>query len=63
MNGPRLPDPIDVSAVHASAVPSKAPRRSIADDRDWYASSRELAEGLVVRELDEAIVREVLSLR
>jgi len=59
MNLPRLPDSIDVVAKGAAAQ-AKTPKRNARDDRDWYASSRDLAEGLVVQELDEAIVREVL---
>ena len=60
MNLPHLPDPVDSSTRHAAAQ-SKAPRRNLMEERDWYASSRDLAEGLVVQELDDAIVREVLS--
>jgi len=37
----------------AGAAPT-APARGNIEDRTWYASSRELAEGLVVQEIDEA---------
>ena len=37
-------------------------RRPLIEDRDWYASSRDLAEGCVVQELVETIPVELATL-
>jgi hypothetical protein len=49
MNPARSSDSVDTSAKSAP-VPS---RRNLVEERDWYASSRDLAEGLVVQEIDD----------
>jgi hypothetical protein len=53
------------ACINAPATVDK-PRRSLftssVEDRDWFASSHDLADGLVVREVFETIPAELLEL-
>jgi hypothetical protein len=51
MTAPRSSDPAAPS--RQGAAPAAPAKRNPVEERDWYASSRDLAEGLVVREVDE----------
>jgi hypothetical protein len=51
MNSSRSSD-----SVGTAAKPAPGPaRRAVVEERDWYASSRDLAEGLVVQEIDDMV--------
>jgi hypothetical protein len=55
---PHHPDSFDMSSKRA-AVP-RAPLPRGFEERDWFASSRDLAEGLEVQEILETIPAELL---
>jgi len=58
MNPPRFPQPINVSAAPAARAVASSARTSIIEDRDWHASSRDLAQGLIVSEWLETMPAE-----
>ena len=54
MDLPRLNDSFQLFAGGARQQASR-PRRVAVEERDWYASSRELLEGLVVTEWTDTL--------
>jgi hypothetical protein len=53
MDSARSPAPADTS--RKNPVPPGTAKRNLVEERDWYASSRDLAEGLIVQEVDEPL--------
>ena len=60
MKSLRAQDPVPPSA--AGAKPATRYRVAPPEERDWYASSRELAQGLVVVEVTDTLPAEFRDL-
>jgi hypothetical protein len=59
MNMNRVPESMRQPAATRTPAPD---RRPVIEDKGWYASSRDLAQGLVVQELDESVPVELSTL-
>jgi hypothetical protein len=60
MKSLRALDPVPAPA--AGATPTTRHRGATPEERDWYASSRELAQGLVVVEVTDTLPAEFRDL-
>jgi hypothetical protein len=61
MNVPRFSEQIHVPPAAESKTATPPSRSGPLEDRDWYASSRELAQGLVVQEFVETLPADLLD--